>query len=253
MREAAVPGPMFAGASMRPARPGRRIGFLAASALLQGSALAMGLFLLQRAGSAERPARLEPVVAVRLLQPQLRPPSPPPARGQPAPRSPAPASAPNPTRMVQPREVPAELPRDAPLPEAIASAMEGARGDGATGARGHPDGVIGGEPGTDDGPAPQQSPARPIAARTHDLASVRAGIARALVYPPGARRNGLQGKVVVEFVLLADGRIRELVLRSSSGFPPLDAAAMAAVERAAPFPPPGVDVLVVVPVVFRTG
>jgi protein TonB len=59
--------------------------------------------------------------------------------------------------------------------------------------------------------------------------------------------------VVVEFVLLADGRIRELALRSSSGFPPLDAAAMAAVERAAPFPPPGVDVLVVVPVVFRTG
>ena len=42
----------------------------------------------------------------------------------------------------------------------------------------------------------------PIAARSHDLASVRAGIARTLVHPPNARRDGLQGKVLVEFVLL---------------------------------------------------
>jgi len=153
--------------------------------------------------------------------------------------------------MVQPREVPAELPQDAALHESLPLVLDGSAGGVGTGNGGRPDGVVGGAAGADDGPATQQASARPIAARTHDLATVRAGIARTLVYPPSARRNGLEGKVLLEFVLLADGRIRELALRSSSGFPVLDAAALAAVERAAPFPPPGVDVLVVVPVVFR--
>jgi protein TonB len=110
---------------------------------------------------------------------------------------------------------------------------------------------MGGSPERIGSPAvPQASPA-PIPARTHDLASVRAGIARVLVYPPQARRNGIAGRVVVEFVLLADGGIRDLVLLAGSGFPVLDDAALAAVRAAAPYPPPGVDVRIVVPVAFR--
>jgi protein TonB len=155
--------------------------------------------------------------------------------------------------MIQPREVPVELPPDAGVQDPAPQAPDGGADASAAGSGGRPGGVVGGDPEATDGPAMQQLPARPpIAARTHDLASVRAGIARTLVYPPNARRNGLQGKVVLEFVLLAEGRIRDLVLRSSSGIPALDAAALAAVEAAAPFPAPGVDVLVVVPVVFRS-
>jgi periplasmic protein TonB len=154
--------------------------------------------------------------------------------------------------MVQPREVPVELPLAGDVEEPTPQAPDGEAGSSVAGSGGRPGGVIGGAPDATDGPALQQAPSRPpIEARTHDLASVRAGIARTLVYPPNARRNGLQGKVILEFVLLAEGRIRDLLLRSSSGFPVLDAAALAAVEAAAPFPPPGVDVLVVVPVVFR--
>jgi protein TonB len=153
--------------------------------------------------------------------------------------------------MVQPREVAAEMPADPPSIEPEAQALDGEASPDATGTGGRPGGVVGGAPDVPEGPALQQPPPRPIAARTHDLASVRAGIARTLVYPPNARRNGLQGRVLLEFVLLADGWIRDLVLRSGSGVPVLDAAALAAVEKAAPFPAPGVDVLVTVPVVFR--
>lgn len=110
---------------------------------------------------------------------------------------------------------------------------------------------MGGAPEAVDGPPALQAPPQPMPARSHDLASVRAGIARTLVYPPNARRNGLQGKVLLRFVLLADGSIRDLALRTGSGHPILDAAALSAVRAAAPFPPPGVDVLVDVPVAFR--
>jgi protein TonB len=252
MRGAVAPGRLFAAASTRPDLRLRRLTFLAASAILQAGVVVLAVTWLQASGSARRPERVEPVVAVRLLRPQLRAPSPPPALGRPATRTQVPATEPRTARMVQPREVPVELPVDAGVREPTPWAPDGEAGSSVAGSVGRPGGVIGGAPEATDGPALQQAPSQPpIAARTHDLASVRAGIARTLVYPPNARRNGLQGKVILEFVLLAEGRIRDLALRSSSGIPALDAAALAAVEAAAPFPPPGVDVLVVVPVVFR--
>lgn len=241
---------MFVGASIRPDDRLRRATFLAASALAQVGAVGL-LLVVFPPGRTARQAPTEPVVAVKLFRPQLRAPSPPPVVGSPAPRAPSPASVPRPARMVQPREVPPSLPVDAPAPEAPVSPSGGEAPADATGSGGQPGGVVGGAPGGVDAPALQQAPLRPIAARSHDLASVRAGIARTLVYPPNARRNGLQGKVLVEFVLLADGWIRDLVLRASSGHSILDGAALSAVQAAAPFPPPGVDVLIDVPVVFR--
>jgi protein TonB len=90
-----------------------------------------------------------------------------------------------------------------------------------------------------------------VEARPSDLSAVQAGIGRTLVYPHPARRNGIQGRTVLGFILLADGSIRGLTIREGSGSAVLDRAALAAVERAAPFPAPGTDVSVVVPVVFR--
>ncbi len=158
--------------------------------------------------------------------------------------------------MVQPKELQAEVSAtplvEAPPPLAATDGDEGHGTSGATGSAGSIDGVVGGSPGGVDGPTSGPAFPRPVAARPKDLAAVRAGIARTLVYPPNARRNGLQGKVLLEFVLLADGRIRDLLLRSGSGHALLDAAALDAVQAAAPFPAPGVDVLVTVPVVFRS-
>jgi protein TonB len=152
--------------------------------------------------------------------------------------------------MIPPRAVPDAMPPEIPAAGPAAPLEGEATADGA-GVGGRPGGVVGGVPGAVETPADAAHPPPPIEARPHDLAAVRAGIARTLVYPPNARRNGVQGRVLVEFVLLADGWIRGLALRSSSGFPLLDSAALAAVEKAAPFPPPGVDVRVVAPVVFR--
>ncbi len=193
----------------------------------------------------------ERAIPVMLVQPHLRPLSPPPALGRPLAAPPKAAKAPPaPARMVQPRLVAERLPE--PSPEDPNDAVTtGEVGDGATaGDGGRPDGVVGGVPGGDPAGVLSAAPA-PVPARPSDLAAVRAGIARTLAYPPSARRAGWEGKVRLAFVLLADGRIRDLVVREGSGYEILDAAALAAVRDAAPFAPPGVDVQIVIPLSFR--
>ncbi|MBK8085661.1 MAG: TonB family protein [Devosia sp.] len=58
---------------------------------------------------------------------------------------------------------------------------------------------------------------------------------RAARYP--ARARGARGEVEVRFTVDAGGQVIKLALARSSGNADLDAAALAAVERAAPFPP----------------
>jgi TonB family protein len=55
-------------------------------------------------------------------------------------------------------------------------------------------------------------------------------------YPMAARRNGVEGSVLVRFVLDADGRLLEKELLQSSGSRHLDSAAMKLLTRAAPYP-----------------
>jgi periplasmic protein TonB len=240
---------LFAGSTRKESRAGRRAAFIALSAAAQ--AVLVGVLLVARTSGPV--AGGERSIEVRLVRPQVTrvsPLPPAPARSTPR-RAPAPAApaAPRVERIAQPRTVPSEVPLPAPAPEPTGSGE--ATGSGA-GDAGHPDGVVGGMPGAPGVPALQQvPPPEPIPARPADLASVRAGIARTLVYPAQARRNGLGGKVVLSFLLLANGAIRDLAVRAGSGSALLDAAALAAVREAAPFPPPGVEVLVVVPVVFR--
>jgi len=203
------------------------------------------------------------VIPVQLLQPSLRADSPAPGP-KPAPRAyspvPPPKASPRtakrpaavhpPRPLIAPTVVPDELPAPGPKEEsddAPSAAQEVA--SGVMGGR--EDGVIGGEAaGGHEGLAgvPEVPPLLP--ARPADLAAVRAGIAHTLVYPPEARHRGWGGRAVVAFTLVADGSITGLELRQSSGHGVLDEAALEAIRRAAPFAPPGVDVLVVVPVSF---
>jgi len=56
-------------------------------------------------------------------------------------------------------------------------------------------------------------------------------------YPALARRHGRQGISTVAFSLRPDGGVEALALARSSGFQPLDRAALRAVQQVAPFTP----------------
>ncbi len=58
-----------------------------------------------------------------------------------------------------------------------------------------------------------------------------------LNFPSVARRQSLSGTPVVEVTIDADGRLEQAVIRSSSGHPELDDAALRILKLAAPFDP----------------
>ncbi|MBK9519608.1 MAG: TonB family protein [Anaeromyxobacter sp.] len=222
-----------------PRRTGRLAAVQVGSVAIHGAVVA-ALVAVGSAQLVEAPAGLP----VRIVQPTARPaPPPPPAPSRPRPRSDRPVVR-RPDRLIAPTVIPDLMPTAGPPEEPL---EEAASDDAAPGgvAGGREGGVVGGVVG------PSLPAAPPIEARPADLAAVRAGIARTLVYPPEARRRQWQGRTVLAFTLYADGTVSDLVVRESSGFPSLDAAAVEAIRRAAPFDPPGVDVFVVVPVSFR--
>lgn len=58
------------------------------------------------------------------------------------------------------------------------------------------------------------------------------------IYPPEARLKGWEGIVKVRFTLHRDGRLKEIDIAESSGYPLLDAAAILAIRDASPYPFP---------------
>jgi protein TonB len=72
-----------------------------------------------------------------------------------------------------------------------------------------------------------------------------------LVYPPQARRAGVQGLTEVSFTIHEDGGVSDVTVRTSSGHGVLDEAALAAVFAAAPFPPPPSPARLAIPISFR--
>ncbi len=69
-------------------------------------------------------------------------------------------------------------------------------------------------------------------------AMIRAKIERAKRYPLPAREMGLEGAVKLRFSLTGQGELLRVEVLKSSGIKILDQAAVEAVKRAAPFPPP---------------
>jgi periplasmic protein TonB len=212
--------------------------------------LALAELLLVRALDPFQPSVpvREHVVEVRLLPPRQ---ALPPAPGQPAQAKRRPEASLPPVRAVEPRIQPREVAAQPSGPPTESAASGGGQpGEvvaGGGGAGGAEAGVIGGAGGGAQAAAPSR-PALPT-----DLALVRAGLARKFVYPPEALRRHWEGRVVLAFTLHADGSLEGLSLRKSSGHALLDEAALQAARDAVPFEAPGVDVLVVVPVVYRLG
>ena len=84
-----------------------------------------------------------------------------------------------------------------------------------------------------------------------DFAGIRDGIQRRIAYPAMAQRMGWEGKVVVAFLLLPDGSVRDIRVVQGSGHPVLDRGAVDAVRNASPFPRPPAEAEIVTPVVYR--
>lgn len=68
--------------------------------------------------------------------------------------------------------------------------------------------------------------------------AVRLRIEREKRYPPPARRRQIEGRVTMDFSLGPKGDLQACRVAQSSGNPDLDRAALEAIRRAAPFPPP---------------
>jgi len=160
---------------------------------------------------------------------------------QPRPQLKVRAKAPPPTRPAPPNQDPPATaaaepePAAAPAP-ATAEPAAAAAGQGRDGA---PAGAGNRVASTDE------------AYRRAHFVAIRDAILAHLQYPLIARRRGWSGQVEVCFLIAPDGSVSELRIRSSSGHAVLDEQALAAIRRAAPFTPPRVAALLVMPITFQ--
>lgn len=89
---------------------------------------------------------------------------------------------------------------------------------------------------------------------SHYLAKVRYKIQESLHYPSMARKMGIEGEAVVQFLIHANGMVdaSSIKIAKSSGKAVLDRNAVDAVLEAIPFElPPKEDLEIVIPVVFK--
>lgn len=103
-------------------------------------------------------------------------------------------------------------------------------------------------PGASSAPA---SPSRGGASPVPGYGYLREAIQREISYPAVARKMGWEGRVVVAFVILTDGAVRDVRVVRGSGFSVLDRNAVEAVRSASPFPRPSAEAEVRTPIVYR--
>ncbi|OGR75674.1 MAG: hypothetical protein A2X32_03395 [Elusimicrobia bacterium GWC2_64_44] len=103
---------------------------------------------------------------------------------------------------------------------------------------------------------PEQAPGLPRDALrerylSRNFSGIRDRINAGLVYPAIARKMGWSGRVLVSFVVLTDGRVRNVRVREGCGHDVLDRSAVEAVKRCAPYPPPPEEAELLVPITYR--
>jgi periplasmic protein TonB len=89
--------------------------------------------------------------------------------------------------------------------------------------------------GTSSGQAAQANAAGNAAVSNYP-GQVASRLRRSLRYPREAQRQGIRGEVHVRFTVNSGGGVGGISIARSSGSPVLDQAAIATVQRAAPFP-----------------
>jgi protein TonB len=70
-------------------------------------------------------------------------------------------------------------------------------------------------------------------------------------YPGIARRMGWEGKVLVSFIVGANGQVEDIRIIESCGFSALDKNAIKTIEQCAPFPKPPVRAELTLPITYR--
>ncbi len=70
-------------------------------------------------------------------------------------------------------------------------------------------------------------------------------------YPYKARKMSMEGDVIISFLVCLDGSVKDIKINKSSGFLTLDNNAEKAVRKASPFPPPPVEVRIVIPITYK--
>jgi protein TonB len=154
----------------------------------------------------------------------------------------APVPTPRPERIKRPVEkaeshAPEEPHKKKPARTAARTSAPGSGGrDSADAKRGVTEGKAAGRAASSDDNS-RQANAAGNAAVSNYPGKVVARLRRALRYPSEARSRRLNGTVQVQFVVGRSGDVGSVRLAASSGSPVLDKAALATVQRAAPFPP----------------
>ena len=72
-----------------------------------------------------------------------------------------------------------------------------------------------------------------------------------ITYPARAQRMGWQGKVIIDFIIMENGKATDIKIAQSSGFEVLDNNVIKTVEAVAPFPKPPVKAELRVPIIYR--
>ncbi len=137
-----------------------------------------------------------------------------------------------------PRQVARQEPRPEPRPEPQqAQPVSGARGNAeANQQRGSSSGQAAQGASQEGARQAARANAAGNAAVSHYPGQIVTRLRRALRYPPEARRDRMTGEVHVAFTVSANGGVGGISVVRSSGYPVLDQAAIATVQRAAPFP-----------------
>lgn len=216
----------------------RLLGALAAGLLVPGSVLVASRVL-----PGPKPSDLPPMEVVLTTPPAPKPVAPPPQPPLPEPEparpmQPAPArpraEAPPPGTKARAGKVLAVAPEPAAQPVAEGDAIVTGEADryagGATASTGKSEKAI--EEVPQAPPATRPKPAVDIVALTRAyLGRIRELLAREKRYPLAAQRTGIEGTVVLAFVVEADGSFRQARIVASSGNDLLDEAAIETVHH----------------------
>ncbi len=193
---------------------------------------------------APTPAPPPPPRELPKADPEVVPPPPPPPKPEPAPEPPPkPEPAPKPVPPPKPKPKPKPRPKPDPVPpvkapptqrsvtvpeEPAPVAQEPAPAPVPPPAPPPPaPPPVAAAPATAPAP-PAPAPAPPVAPPISDAAHLNNP---APVYPTRSRRLGEEGRVVLEVLILPNGRVGEIKVKRTSGHAALDQAALEAVQR----------------------
>jgi len=119
----------------------------------------------------------------------------------------------------------------------------GAQANGKSGGPGD-----GGGFGKGTGNSPEQLRSKYL---SENFAYIKDIIQKHLTYPSKARREGLEGKARVSFIILENGQVSNIRIISSTGYEILDLNVIDTIKEVAPFPKPPVKAELRMPIFYR--